>query len=229
MRILKDLKELKKDLTGVMGGEEMQSMEPISEMESEQEKEMSGMKNQDQTVETARETARETTPSDSGDVTVIALGSVIAGDIESSGSVSVYGRVEGKINCAKKFVAGGIVNGDIHAGEVFINKAEINGDITSGGGIKIGKGSVIVGDITGHTAVIAGAVQGEIDIKGPVIIDNTAVIEGNIKSSSVQINNGAVIEGYCTQCYHEVDVKEIFKDVFSVEKSGNTIDNQEQK
>ena len=53
-----------------------------------------------------------------------------------------------------------------------------------------------------------------IDIKGPVIIDNTAVIKGNIKSRSVQINNGAIIDGYCSQCYNDVDVKEIFKDTF---------------
>lgn len=228
MSILKDFKELKKDLTGAIGEEEGKSMESGLEMGNEKDREISGMPKQQQTAEPAK----DVTTSASGDVTVIASGSVIEGDMESSGSISVYGRVEGKVNCAKKFVAGGFVNGDIHAGEVFINKAEINGNIVSEGGIKIGKGSVITGDLKGYSAVIAGAVQGEIDIKGPVIIDNTAVIQGNIKSSSVQINNGAVIEGFCTQCYHEVDVKEIFKEVFSEEKSSETlaetIDNQEQ-
>ena len=43
-------------------------------------------------------------------------------------------------------------------------------------------------------AVIAGAVKGDIDVKGPVILDASAIVMGNIKSKSVQINNGAVIE-----------------------------------
>ena len=35
---------------------------------------------------------------------------------------------------------------------------------------------------------------------------------GNIKSRSVQINNGAVIEGFCSQAYAEVDIKSVFEE-----------------
>ena len=38
-------------------------------------------------------------------------------------------------------------------------------------------------------------------MQGPVILDASAIVMGNIKSKSVQINNGAVIEGMCSQCY----------------------------
>ena len=70
---------------------------------------------------------------------------------------------------------------------------------------------MIVGNITGSSAVIAGAVNGDIDVQGPVIVDSTAVIVGNIKSKSVQINNGAIIEGFCSQAYLDVDVNQYFK------------------
>ena len=130
--------------------------------------------------------------------------------MESTGSIAVYGTVNGSINCQKKLIAGGSVDGDIHAAEIFINKANVDGNVISEGNLKIGSGSVIVGDVYGQTAVIAGAVKGEIDIKGTVIIDNTAVIRGNIKSRSVQINNGAVIEGFCSQCYADIDVQGLF-------------------
>ena len=33
---------------------------------------------------------------------------------------------------------------------------------------------------------------------------------GNIKSRSVQINNGAVIEGFCSQAYADIDVQGLF-------------------
>lgn len=71
-------------------------------------------------------------------------------------------------------------------------------------------GSVIIGNITATSAVIAGAVKGDIDVQGPVVVDTSAVIMGNIKSRSVQINNGAVIEGFCSQCYSDVDVESLF-------------------
>ena len=62
-------------------------------------------------------------------------------------------------------------------------------------------------------AVIAGAVKGDIDVHGPVILDTSAIVMGNIKSKSVQINNGAVIEGMCSQCYAEVSPTSFFSDV----------------
>ncbi len=42
------------------------------------------------------------------------------------------------------------------------------------------------------------------------MVDTSAVIVGNIKSRSVQINNGAVIEGFCSQCYADIDVESLF-------------------
>ena len=59
--------------------------------------------------------------------------------------------------------------------------------------------------------MIAGAVKGDIDIMGPVILDSTAIIMGNIKSRTLQINNGAVIEGLCSQCYAEVNPMSFFE------------------
>ncbi len=60
-------------------------------------------------------------------------------------------------------------------------------------------------------AVIEGAVKGEIDIKGPIIIDSTAVIKGNIKAKSIQINNGAVIEGFCSLSNSDIEIDNVFE------------------
>ena len=48
------------------------------------------------------------------------------------------------------------------------------------------------------------------DVHGPVIIDSSAIISGDIKSKSVQINNGATIDGRCSQCYADVNMESIF-------------------
>lgn len=105
--------------------------------------------------------------------------------------------------------------GSSRAAEIFTNNARIQGDITSDGAIKIGNGSVIIGNVYGNSAVIAGAIQGDIDIQGPVVIDGTAVVQGNIRSRSVQINNGAAIEGSISKCYAEIDYAALFDKTFN--------------
>ena len=103
------------------------------------------------------------------------------------------------------------MQGESTAAEVYVNTERLEGNINSEGSIKVGLGSVIIGDIVATSGVIAGAVKGEIDINGPVVVDSTAIIVGNIKAQSVQINNGAVIEGHCSLAYSDVDVENVFE------------------
>lgn len=144
------------------------------------------------------------------ETTYITKGTVISGNLETDGSIDIIGTINGDVSCKGKVVVGGAVTGAVTAGELYCNSAKIEGDIKSYGSVKIGVGSMIIGNIEGESAVIAGAVNGDIDVKGPVIVDSTAVIMGNIKSRSVQINNGAVIEGFCSQSYSDIDVKSFF-------------------
>lgn len=213
MSFIKDFKDLKKDISMAAGDKNTRGEVLPPNNNDEKKTNMTNTMNRAE-EKGMSDMTKDTAGQADGDVTVIAAGAVITGSIESEGSIAVYGVVNGDIKCGKKFIASGQVTGDVNAGEIFINKASIEGKVVSSGNLKIGSGSVVLGDVYGQTAVIAGAIKGEIDIKGPVIIDNTAVIKGNIKSRSVQINNGAIIDGYCSQCYNDVDVKEIFKDTF---------------
>lgn len=153
----------------------------------------------------------------SDEVTIITEGTVIKGDIVSNGSLDVRGQVEGNVGCNGKLTVTGIVNGNSNASEFFADSAKIEGEVVSSGTVKIGLGSVIIGNVTSSSAVIAGAIKGDIDVQGPVVVDTSAVVMGNIKSRSVQINNGAVIEGFCSQCYSDVDVESLFGDKKGIE------------
>ena len=145
------------------------------------------------------------------DTTYITKGTTIKGNIETDGGVDIIGTVIGDVICGGKLIVGGSIKGSVKTGELYANAAKIEGDVVAEGSAKIGVGSVVVGNVSASSAVVAGAVNGDIDVKGPVIVDSTAVIMGNIKSRSVQINNGAVIEGFCSQCYSEIDVKSFFE------------------
>ena len=148
----------------------------------------------------------------SDETAVITKGMTIRGNVESNGNINLSGTVEGNINIVGKLNVNGIINGDSTAHELFADGAEINGAVNVSGTVKVGQSSVIIGDISATGAVIAGAVKGDIDVHGPVILDSSAIIMGNIKSMSVQINNGAVIEGMCSQCYAPVNPTTFFEE-----------------
>lgn len=146
----------------------------------------------------------------SDEVTVITEGSSITGNLQSNGSIDLQGTVMGDVQCNGKLTVTGNIHGNSNASEFFADNAKIEGEVTTTGTVKIGLGSVVIGNISASSAVIAGAIKGDIDVQGPVVVDTSAVVMGNIKSRSVQINNGAVIEGFCSQCYAEVDMESLF-------------------
>ena len=144
------------------------------------------------------------------ETSVITASTTLTGNLASAGSFDIQGTVNGNVTCNGKLVVTGAINGNSTSSEFFADVAKVEGEVVSTGTVKIGAGSVIIGNISATSAVIAGAVKGDIDVQGPVVVDTSAVIMGNIKSRSVQINNGAIIEGFCSQCYADVDVMGIF-------------------
>ncbi len=149
------------------------------------------------------------TPTD--ETASITEGMVINGDVQTTGSLDLVGKITGNVKCLGKLNITGEITGDSDAAEIYAESARITGEVRSKGSVKVGQSTVIVGNIFGSSAVIAGAVKGDIDVHGPVVLDTTAIVMGNIKSQSVQINNGAVIEGMCSQAYADVNPSEFFE------------------
>ena len=131
------------------------------------------------------------------ETSTITSGTVLTGDVSSNGHFDIQGTINGNVTCLGKLVVTGTINGNSESSEFFADASKI-------------AGSVIIGNITATSAVIAGAVKGDIDVQGPVVVDTSAVVMGNIKSRSVQINNGAVIEGFCSQAYADIDMQTLF-------------------
>lgn len=149
-------------------------------------------------------------PKVSDEVAVITPGMTIRGDVETTGSIEIQGNVVGNVIANGKITVTGNINGNTQSSEFFADTAKIEGEVVTSGTAKVGVGSIIIGNIQATSAVIAGAVKGDIDVQGPVVVDTSAVVMGNIKSRSVQINNGAVIEGFCSQSYSDIDVASVF-------------------
>ena len=141
---------------------------------------------------------------------VFAEGMSVKGNVESDGSLELCGSIEGNIDIAGKLKVSGIIKGNTKAGEIYADGAEINGDISCSGSVKVGQSTIIIGNISGSSAVIAGAVKGNIDVQGPVILDSVAIVMGDIRSQSLQISNGAAVEGMCSQIYSPITPSDFF-------------------
>lgn len=148
---------------------------------------------------------------ENAEVGIIPAGMMITGDIKTEGALDLRGTVLGNIEIGGKLNVSGSIQGNSKAVEIYAQAAKITGDVECDNSVKIGPNSVVIGNISARSAVIAGAVKGDIDVRGPVILDSSAIIKGNIKSKSVQINNGAAVEGMCSQCYADVNPTSFFE------------------
>lgn len=191
-----------------------------NDMEDNVDLEVLGILNTDQEVKEEKEAEDKNTESVKlkaasvacdDETTVITKGTTINGSVSTDASIDVMGTINGDVESLGKVSVTGKVTGNLSAAEVYINTDRLQGNVISEGSVKIALGTVVIGDVTATSGVIAGAVKGEIDINGPVVIDSTAIIKGNIKAKSIQINNGAVIEGFCSLAYASVDIDNIFE------------------
>ena len=147
----------------------------------------------------------------SGDnVTVIAKGTKIVGSVISESSLQVNGVVIGDVECLGTLSVNGLIEGNSVAADIYAAKSRIEGNLTSKGTVNLSEGTVVIGNVEASSAVIAGAVKGQMNVNGPVILGSTAIVKGDIKAKSVQINNGAVIDGRWTLSYATVDIDSFF-------------------
>ncbi len=149
---------------------------------------------------------------DDDDVTVITRGTTINGGISSEGSLEVMGTITGDVDCLGRVSVYGTISGNVSAADVLVQTKRLEGNIKSEGAVEVAGGTVVIGDIEGTSATVAGAVKGNIDVNGPVIVDSTAIVQGSIKAKSIQVNTGAVVDGYCSLNYAGVNLDEFFED-----------------
>lgn len=147
----------------------------------------------------------------SEETTVITKGTTISGGIKSDTSLIVKGVIEGDVECQGKLTVTGRVAGNSTASEIYVNTPRMNGNLVSKGSVKVDVGTVVIGNVSGASVVVAGAVKGDIDVNGPIILDSTAVVQGSIIGKSIQINSGAVVDGMCSLQYADVDLDSFFE------------------
>ncbi len=91
---------------------------------------------------------------------------------------------------------------------------ELNGELISDGDIRvegiirgtlrckskvaIGQSGIVEGDIICKNADIEGKIHGDLEVNDTLILKSTAVVEGNIHTGKIVIENGARFNGVCS-------------------------------
>ncbi len=97
--------------------------------------------------------------------TIVGKGTVIEGNIDTVGNISVDGKLLGNLK----------------------TKAKVN----------IGQTAEINGNVYAQNAEIAGNITGVIEVSELLILKPTAVINGDINTNKLRVEEGAVINGSC--------------------------------
>lgn len=169
-------------------------------------------------------------PSRGKSSSVIAVESVVDGNISAKGGISIDGTVNGNVTASEvtvfrrgtvngdviateRAVICGKVSGDISGKDVHLKKTKVSGNIKASSSVLVDMDAIVTGNISATDLRIVGAVRGEIDVKGNVSLASSAIVQGDIRSASIQIEQGAAVDGVCTQCYANVKPASFFEKI----------------
>ena len=108
-------------------------------------------------------------------------------------------KTENKINNKTSSILGPEleIHGDVKVSGSLLIYGKIFGNIQSNGAVRTATGSEVKGDIMAKEVTIGGKVDGDIDADKKVTLGDTSALTGNLKASTLTIEEGAKFEGIC--------------------------------
>ncbi len=128
-------------------------------------------------------------------VTVIAPGTTIVGNISTLGSLTMNGDVKGDVKVAKKLILEGRIIGDVDAQEVEVIRSSIKGNVTVASEFSMDDHTVVVGDISAKNACTNGKIKGNLTVLERGHLKPSATLVGNLVAGTVIIDEGAMLKG----------------------------------
>jgi cytoskeletal protein CcmA (bactofilin family) len=73
----------------------------------------------------------------------------------------------------------------------------VKGTIKTSDSLVVGKEGDIDGDVAVRNAILGGKLKGKLDASGKVVLESNSVFSGELKTTKLVIDEGAVFEGTC--------------------------------
>ncbi len=130
-----------------------------------------------------------------GSVTVIAAGTTIVGDINTAGGLTINGDVKGDIKVATKLILNGKIIGDVEAENAEITGSMVRGNIKVTETFAMDGATTVVGDISARNAKSNGKIKGNLTVMERGHFESSATLVGNLIAGTVIIDEGAMLKG----------------------------------
>jgi cytoskeletal protein CcmA (bactofilin family) len=88
------------------------------------------------------------------------------------------------------------IKGEITAQEPLTIAGEVIGTIdVSGHPLTVTESAVIEADVIAKTIVISGTVSGTLNAEGSIVVEKTAMLEGDVSAPNITLHDGATVNG----------------------------------
>lgn len=86
---------------------------------------------------------------------------------------------------------------------------KFEGTLEVRGNLTIGQSAIVLADIVGDNVIVGGRIKGKIIAKERLTLLPTAIIEGNIYPTKLNITEGAILEGHCSMLHDFLNAEEL--------------------
>jgi len=118
-------------------------------------------------------------------------------------------KAENKMNSKTSSILGPEleIHGDVKVSGSLLIYGKIFGNIHSNGAVRTASGSEVKGNITAKEVTIGGKVCGDVDVDKKVTLGDTSALTGNLKATTLTIEEGAKFEGVCNMANNGKPIK----------------------
>jgi cytoskeletal protein CcmA (bactofilin family) len=140
-------------------------------------------------------------PAEPGVMSIIAKGMRLKGDCETPGTLRVEGHVTGNVRANRLQIgAGGRVDGDVGGpdgkapSEAVVIEGTVRGEVKAPR-VEVGRDGSVGSGLRVTEAVVRGRVEGPIVAEHRLILEETAVVEGDVTAKRLALKEGGQVAG----------------------------------
>lgn len=148
-------------------------------------------------VQPAKEAVDKTppVPAEKPAASFLAPGTVFEGTLHSVGDIEIAGNFKGDVSTEGSLVLRSYIHGNVAASTLVLNGCNLEGDAVIKGLVLISHDSVICGNVTADELQCSGQITGDLKIKKDTLLEGTSKITGNVRTGTIAVSKGAVING----------------------------------
>lgn len=132
---------------------------------------------------------------ENNEVSVLAKGLTITGQVNATGNVEFYGVLKGDLEVVGDVKVYGEITGNVRGKNVVLNAAQIKGNIMADQRIALDDKSVVIGDLNAGSLGLAGSVKGNIKVRSTAEFEEAAILLGDVECTGISVKEGAEICG----------------------------------